>query len=223
MVNVTTSDDVIWPDGSGKVEACGLGEEPVDDAVYTIRGLLGRADMAASKGDTVTEQWALSHAQAMENAFQGAWWMPSIPQYADSLKDPANSQLMQRWWTGVTPMQAELYKNGVQQPRLAPPADAIAAIKLRETSCYSGTYGMYVEGGLGCDSSTWPNKAQVAYTLNTGVMAVGLGNYGLLGPSDQHRYTDALAQLQIGAVAEQPATMPSIAPSPDFTSNRTRP
>ena len=223
MVNLTTSDDDIWPDGSGNVEATGLGEEPVDVAVYTIRGLLDLADMAASKHDSATEHWALNHAAAMKRAFQGAWWMPSIPQYADSLKDPANSQLMQRWWTGVTPMEAELYQDGVQQPGLAPKADALQALALRETSCYSGQYGMYVEGGPGCDPGTWQNKAQVAYTLNTGVMAVGLGNYGLLGPTDQQRYTDDLAQLQLGTVEEQPGTMPEIGPSPDFAANVTQP
>ena len=223
MVNLTASDDDVWPDGSGNVEAPGLGEDKVDVAVYTIRGLLDLADMAASKGDTATVNFALSNAKTMESAFQDAWWMPSIPQYADSLKDPANSQLMQRWWIGVTPIEAELYKDGVQQPGLAPKADALQALALRETSCYSGTYGMYVEGAPGCDPGTWPNKAQVAYTLNTGVMAVGLGNYGLLGPTDQQRYTDALAQLQIGSVEEQPGAMPEIGPSPDFKANVDQP
>jgi len=223
MVNLTKSDDDVWPDGDGNVESSVLGEEPVDVAVYTIRGLLDLADMAASKGDTKTEKWALKNASAMEDAFQGAWWMPSIPQYADSLKDPANSQLMQRWWIGVTPMEAELYSGGVQQPGLAPAADAIAALKLRETSCYSGTYGMYVEGGPGCDSGSYTGRALVAYTLNTGVMSVGLGNYGLLGPKDQQVYTDDLAQLQLGTVEEQPGTMPEIGPSPDFAANVTQP
>ncbi len=224
MVNLTTSDDDVWPDGDGNVESSVLGEEPVDVAVYTIRGLLDLADMAASKGDTATEHWALNHAAAMERAFQGAWWMPSIPQYADSLKDPANSQLMERWWTGVTPMEAELYSGGVQQPGLAPKADALPALALRETSCYSGTYGMYVEGAPGCDTGTYTmTKAQVAYTLNTAVMAVGLGNYGLLGPKDQQVYTDDLAQLQLGTVEEQPGTMPEIGPSPDFAANVTQP
>src|SRR6266566_5072407 len=223
MVNLTTSDDDVWPDGDGNVESSVLGAEPVDVAVYTIRGLLDLADMAASKGDTKTEKWALKNASAMEDAFQGAWWMPSIPQYADSLKDPANSQLMQRWWIGVTPMEAELYSGGVQQPGLAPAADAIAALKLRETSCYSGTYGMYVEGGPGCDSGSYTGRALVAHTLNTGVMSVGLGNYGLLGPKDQQVYTDDLAQLQLGTVEEQPGTMPEIGPSPDFAANVTQP
>src|SRR5437763_7982655 len=131
---------------------------------------------------------------------------------------------MERWWTGVTPMEAELYQGGVQQPGLAPSADALKALKLRETSCYSGQYGMYVEGAPGCDPGTYTKtKAQVAYTLNTGVMAVGLGNYGLFGPNDQQRYTDALAQLQIGTVEEQPGTMPEIGPSPDFAANVDQP
>ncbi len=223
MVNLTASDDDVWPDGSGNVEATGLGEDKLDVAVYTIRGLLDLADMAASKGDTATEQFALSHAATMESQFRGAWWMPSIPQFADSLSDPANSQILQRWWIGVTPMEAELYQNGVEQPGLALKADALSALALRETSCYSGTYGMYVEGGPGCDSGTFQGHIQQAYTLNTGVMAVGLGNYGLLGPTDQQRYTDDLAQLQLGSVEEQPGAMPEIGPSPDFPANVTLP
>jgi hypothetical protein len=50
-------------------------------------------------------------------------------------------------------------------------------------------------------------------------MAVGLGNYGLLGPGQQQRYTGDLAQLQLGNVAEQPGAMPEIGPSPDFPAN----
>jgi len=224
LVNLTSSDDDLWPDGSGNVESNVLGADAVDVAVYTIRGLLDLADMAASKHDSATEHWALNHAAAMERAFQGAWWLPNIPQYADSLNDPSNQPLMERWWTSVTPMEAELYSGGVQQPGLAPSADALPALALRETSCYSGQYGMYVEGAPGCDPGTYTmTKAQVAYTLNTGVMAVALGNYGLLGPSDQQRYTDDLAQLQIGSVEEQPGAMPEIGPSPDFTANINQP
>jgi hypothetical protein len=44
--------------------------------------------------------------------------MPAIPQFADSLADPGNAQLMQRWWTGVTPMEAQLYPGGTAQPAL---------------------------------------------------------------------------------------------------------
>src|SRR5487761_128340 len=218
MIGLAKGDD-LWPDGSGNVESSVLGADAVDVAVYTIRGLLDLADMAASKGDTATQQWADSHAAAMEKQFSGAWWLPGIPQFADSLADPANSPLMQRWWTGVTPMEAELYPGGTPQPGLVPPSEALPALALRETSCYSGQYGLYVEGGPGCDPGTYTGKSQQAYTLNTGVMAVGLGNYGLLGPGQQQRYTSDLAQLQLGPVAEQPGAMPEIGPSPDFKPN----
>jgi len=219
MIGLTSGDDDLWPDGSANVESSVLGADAVDAAVYTIRGLYDLADMAASKGDAATRQWADSHAEAMVRQFSGAWWMPGIPQFADSLNDPSNSQNMQRWWTGVTPMEAQLYPDGVLQPGLVPPSEATPALKLREMSCYSGTYGMYVEGGPGCDPGTYTGHTQQAYTLNTGVMAVGLGNYGLLGPGDQQRYTDDLATLQLGSVAEQPGAMPEIGPSPDFKAN----
>jgi len=118
-------------------------------------------------------------------------------------------------------MEAQLYPDGVPEPGLVPPSEALPALKLRQTSCYSGTYGMYVEGAPGCDPGTYTGHTQQAYTLNTGVMAVGLGNYGQLGP--QQRYTDDLAQLQLGSVAEQPGAMPEIGPSPDFAANVTQP
>jgi hypothetical protein len=221
-----------WPAGAANVESDVLGPDAVDAAVYTIRGLYDLADMAASKGDTATKQWADSQAAAMVKKFSAAWWMPGIPQFADSLSDAGKTQLMQRWWTGVTPMEAQLYPDGVPQPGLVPPSEALPALKLRETSCYSGTYGMYVEGGPGCDPGTYTGHTQQAYTLNTGVMAVGLGNYGLLGPGQQQRYTDDLATLQLGpaaagsqgsTVAEQPGAMPEIGPSPDFVANVSQP
>ncbi|MBV9382607.1 MAG: hypothetical protein JO242_18350, partial [Streptosporangiaceae bacterium] len=223
MVGLINGDDDLSPDGARNVESTVLGADAVDVAVYTIRGLYDLADMAASKGDTATQRWADSHAAAMEKRFSADWWMPGIPQFADSLNDPANTQNMQRWWTGVTPMEAQLYPNGVPQPGLVPPSEALPALALRETSCYSGRYGMYVEGAPGCDPGPYQGHTQQAYTLNTGVMAVGLGNYGLLGPGQQQRYTSDLAQLQIGSVAEQPGAMPEIGPSPDFAANISKP
>jgi hypothetical protein len=219
MIGLANGDDDLWPDGSGNEEAPGLGPDAVDVAVYTIRGLYDLADMAASKGDTATQQWADSHAAAMGRQFSADWWMPSIPQFADSLADPANTQNMQRFWTAVTPMEAELYPGGVPYTGLAQRSEALPALALRETSCYSGTYGMYEGGGPGCDPGTDQGHRQSAFSLNTSVMAVGLGNYGLLGPGQQRRYTDDLAQLQLGAVAEQPGAMPEIGPSPDFPAN----
>src|SRR5216683_4763672 len=65
MIGLAQGDDDLWPDGAGNVESSVLGTDAVDVAVYTIRGLLDLADMAASKGDTATQQWADSHAAAM--------------------------------------------------------------------------------------------------------------------------------------------------------------
>src|SRR5204863_8867528 len=58
MIGLAKGDDDLWPDGSGNVESSVLGADAVDVAVYTIRGLLDLADMAASRGDTATEHWA---------------------------------------------------------------------------------------------------------------------------------------------------------------------
>jgi hypothetical protein len=41
------------------------------------------------------------------------------------LSDTGKTQLMQRWWTGVTPMEAQLYPDGVFQPGLVPPSEAL--------------------------------------------------------------------------------------------------
>jgi hypothetical protein len=223
MVGLTKGDDDLWPDGAGNEEATGLGPDAVDVAVYTIRGLYDLADMAASKGDTATKRWADNRAAAMVKEFSAAWWMPSIPQFADSLIDPANTPQLQRFWTGVTPMEAQLHPDGVSQPGLAPSSEAVPALKLRETSCYSGTYGLFEGGRPGCDPGTYQGHRQSAFTLNTSVMAVALGNYGLLGPGQQQRYTDDLATLQLGSVAEQPGAMPEIGPSPDFPANVSQP
>ena len=43
-----------WPEGLGNVEREGMGEEKLDNAVATIRGLWDLADMARGKGDGAT-------------------------------------------------------------------------------------------------------------------------------------------------------------------------
>ena len=103
--------------------------------------------------------------------------MPEIgpsPDFAANVSQPFNERSsLNQAWLGY-PVRVQL--------GLVPPSEALPALKLRQTSCYSGTYGLYVEGGPGCDPGTYTGHTQQAYTLNTGVMAVGLGNYGQLGP-----------------------------------------
>jgi hypothetical protein len=53
-------DDDGWPGGLGNVERPGMGEEKLDNAVYTIRGYADLADMAKAVGDGETRRWATS-------------------------------------------------------------------------------------------------------------------------------------------------------------------
>ena len=196
MINLAKSDDDLWPDGDGNVESNVLGADELDVSVYTIRGLLDLADMAASKHDTATEHWALK-----PRCGDGT----RLPESLVATEHPAVSPTR-----SPTPTTSRSCRGGgPASPRWRPnctkaacrssssrrAADAIPALTLRETSCYSGQWGMYVEGGPGAIRHL-QGKTQQAYTLNTGVMAVALGNYGLLGPGQQQRYTDDLAQLQ---------------------------
>ncbi|MBV8815767.1 MAG: hypothetical protein JO271_14855, partial [Verrucomicrobia bacterium] len=47
-----------WPEGAGMVEATGMGATKLDVAVYTIRALNDLVEMADSKGDSLTRNWA---------------------------------------------------------------------------------------------------------------------------------------------------------------------
>jgi hypothetical protein len=213
-----------WPEGLGNVERPGMGEEKLDNAVYTMRGLRDLATMARSKGDTATADWAESKASAMERAFDGAWWMARVPQHADSLDDPGDVQVQQRHWIGVTPMEVELVRGGEPVLGLTTRERGNAALALRETPCYGTEYGLFHTGAPGCDraQSDRPPERSI-FTLNTAIMAVGEGNYGRLGASQQQRFTSANRRLQLPDPDEQPGAMPEIAPSPDYGRSIDRP
>ncbi|MEA2381776.1 MAG: hypothetical protein QOH72_1747 [Solirubrobacteraceae bacterium] len=205
-----------WPEGLGNVERTGMGEEKLDNTVYTIRGLTDLADMAAARGDRGTARWAQRHARDLERRFEAAWWMNNVPGYADSLDDPGNVQLYQRFWIGLTPMEAELAgRNGEPQPGLARADRAAHSLAVHETSCYGDDFGLFHTGAPGCDNAgpALGGEAQT-FTLNTAIMAVGEGNYGRLGPAQQQRFTTANRRLQLPQPDEQPGVMPEIAPSP---------
>jgi hypothetical protein len=214
-----------WPEGRGNVERGGMGEEKLDNTVYTIRGLYDLADMAKARGDARTFAWAKTRARYLHRRFEDAWWMPQVPQHADSLDtEPVggpNDQQQDRHWIGVTPMEAELTVHGRAVPGLTTYDHGTAALALRETECYSGTRpyneGLFHTGRSGCDG--WPEQSAgetSIFTLNTAIQAVGEGNYGRLGPRQQRRYTDANAETMLPVPDEQPGAMPEIAPSPGF-------
>ncbi|HEX6653442.1 MAG TPA: hypothetical protein VF072_11910 [Thermoleophilaceae bacterium] len=223
VVDQMDADHDGWPEGLGNVERTGMGEEKLDVTTATIRGLYDLADLADSKGDAATRDWASSHARSMESAFEAAWWMPQVPQHADSLDDPGDVKKQQRHWIGVTPMEVELFKDGRVSPGLTVFGHGNAALALRETSCYSGEFGLYHTGIPGCDGGPGGTGEQSIFSLNTAVMAVGEGNYGRLGTGQQQRYTAANRRLQLPDPDEQPGAMPEIAPSPDFGRNIDRP
>ena len=145
-----------WPEGLGNVERAGMGEEKLDNTVYTIRGLYDLADMARSKGDVKTAAWAQKKARGMESKFEAAWWFgqEGVTQYADSL-DPSpvggeNTKIFQRHWIGATPMEAELVNvtgnHSEPVPGLASQEHGQAALGEREEPCYTDTFGMYHTG-----------------------------------------------------------------------------
>jgi hypothetical protein len=229
-----------WPEGAGNVERPLQGQEKLDNAVYLIRGMLDFAQMARSKGQNADAAMWESRARGLAARFEQAWWFgdanPGSPTpgtanaYADSLQDPGDLRIYQRYWTGVTPMEAELWQDQHGVPGLATPAHAGPALDLRETSCFTTPSGM-VHTGTG--QTTMPNTPQPVptvncpgdqatsnvpderdvFTLNTAVMAVGEGNYGRLGAGQQQVYTDDNARLML-TPDEMPGAMDEIAPSP---------
>ena len=205
-----------WLEGPGNVEREGMGEEKLDVAVYTIRGLRDLADLARSRGDRATASWASERARTLEQRFEAEWWMPEVPQHADSLDDPGNVKLQQRHWIGAVPMEAELVRGRRIVPGLATFPHGEDALALRETDCYSGEFGLFHTGAPGCDDAPDGPDEQKVFTLNSAIMAVGEGNYGRLGPDQQGRYTAGNRRLQLPQPDEQPGAMPEIAPSPDY-------
>ncbi|MDX6301375.1 MAG: hypothetical protein QOF53_2589 [Nocardioidaceae bacterium] len=226
-----------WPEGLGNVERPGMGEEKLDNAVYTDRGLRDLADLAASKGDRATRVWATRRAAALEKKFESSWWFGhAARQYADSLDDPGNHKVFQRHWIGLTPVEAELHRPGRPDGPLAAPAHARAAVAKREEPCYSGTFGLFHSGtgattdpagnlGPTCDptTSTAPADREV-FTLTTSIMAVAEAALGRMGSGQLQRYTTGNARAQLDRTAwELPGAMPEISPSPDVGANIDRP
>jgi hypothetical protein len=200
------ADGDLWPEGSGNVEREGMGEEKLDNAVYLYRALVDLAAMARAVGDKPTAAFAASRAAKMKLRFGRAWFMPRVPGFADSLDDPGDRKLMQRHWIGATPMESE--------PAPATRAQAIPSLRLRETRCYTGAWGLYHTGTPGCDPAVSSVKSErQVFSLNTAIMAVAEANFGRLAAS--RRYQRWNARLT-SRPDEQPGAMPEIAPSYDY-------
>lgn len=222
-----------WPEGMGNVERNGMGEEKLDNTVYTIRGLRDLADLAQSKGDGSTRSWATSKANGLEKRFDKDWWFgPKAKQYADSLDDPGNHKIFQRHWIGLTPVEAEITRPGRVPGPLAPTGHANTLVQGRQSPCYTDTYGLFHTGtgptsdpagnpGATCDNATSSVVSERSvFTLTTSVMAVAEAALGRMGPGQLSRYTTGNAEVQMDPdVWELPGAMPEISPSPDFDAN----
>lgn len=216
------ADDDGWPEGLGNVERPGMGPEKLDNAVYYVRGLYDLADLARSKGDSITYQWAKGLGDELLARFENEWWMENFALHADSLDD-TNQKLQQKHWTTVTPMESELTIDGEASPGLASRGHGIRSLAAHEMTCFSGERP-YNLGLFHTECAGGPNGAgeRIIYSLTTAIQAVGEGNYGRLGAEQQRRYTDANVETMFGEPAaggtpdEQPGAMPEIMPSPDF-------
>ncbi|WP_343979520.1 glycogen debranching protein [Kribbella koreensis] len=226
-----------WLEGLANVERNGMGSEKLDSTVYLARGLRDLADLAASKHDQATRQWATAKATDVEKRFESQWWVDQAFGYADSIDDPANpandnTPIFQRHWTGVTPMEAELVRPGRPTTPLASTEHAKTALDQREKPCYTGEFGLFHTGtgptsdpagnpGASCDTVVSGVKSERSiFSLNTSIMAVAEGNFGRLGKSQQQVYTTGNARIQLDPkVWETPGAMPEIAPSPDSPAN----
>ncbi len=214
-----------WPEGLGNVERPGMGDEKLDNAVYTIRGLRDLADLAGSRYDEGTATWARQRADQLMRQFERDWWFgASSDQYADSLHGSGNEKVFQRHWIGVTPAEALLDD---ERP-IAGREHGRTLLARREQDCYTGPNGLYHTGtgstiaeggnrGPSCDEeSSTVQSERVVYSLNTAIMAVGEGNFGRMGRGQQQRYTRANARIQLDpALWESPGAMPEIAPGGD--------
>ena len=142
-----------WPEGAGMVEATGMGAIKLDVAVYTIRALNDLAEMADSKGDSATRDWAAKKAGALAKNFTPDWWIPSQGLFADSLAlnqivptDPPAAlgnlpitPLEQLYWTNATPMETSF----------ASVPDASTAFPRLESSAFTGKTGFYQQAAPG--------------------------------------------------------------------------
>jgi len=117
-------------------------------------------------------------------------------------------------------MEAELVIDGETVPGLASPEHGSGALATRENNCYSGSRpgnrGLF---HTGCGGGPEGKGEFNIFSIGTGIMAVGEGNYARLGAEQQQRYTGANAETQFdepatgGTPDEQPGAMPEIFPS----------
>jgi hypothetical protein len=176
-------------------------------AVYTIRALNDLAEMADSKGDSATRDWATKKADELAKNFTPEGWIPGQGLFADSLAlnqvvktDPPAAlgtlpitQLEQLYWTNATPMETSF----------ASVPDASTAFTRLECLDFTGDTGFYQQATLG---------GHQASAVNTGVMAIAEANYG-----QWTNRLDTSGSSLTNWMSSSQAQLPELFPSPDYT------
>ena len=224
-----------WPEGLGNVEREGMGEEKLDNTVYTIRGLRDLADLAASKGDGATRSWATGEGRrpASSGSTPPGGTAPTPSSTPTRSTNPGNEQVFQRHWIGVTPAEVELKRPGRPDGPLASlehaqraRREARGALLHRRVRALPHRHRAHLGRGR------QPGSLVRQRDLLGAVRAVGVhpehldhgrrprrrwGGWVPASWSTTRRATRA-SQLD-PSVWELPGAMPEIAPSPDFGSN----
>ena len=222
-----------WPEGLGNVERPGMGDEKLDNAVYTHpRPATTSPTWRSRRATRPPCRGRARRPTTCASRFDPTWWYVPGQQFADSLKDPGNVQDFQKHWIGVTPMEAELTIDGQRvarawrrsttgTPRWPGARTRASRASGRTTAACSTPAAAAARRAPGERTIFW---------LNTAIQAVGEGNYGRLGADQQKRYTDAEVEPMFGepysggdevhhtpgTPDEQPGASPEILPSPDF-------
>ena len=119
--------------------------------------------------------------------------------------DPGDVKVNQKHWIGVDPMEVELYRDGEFEPGLAAFEQRLARARdarerLLQRRAARATAGCSTPAAAAGRPA--PASSRI-FSLNTGVQAVGEGNYGRLGPGQQRRYTDANAETQFSRAGDR--------------------
>ncbi|MGH2752174.1 MAG: glycogen debranching protein [Actinomycetota bacterium] len=216
-----------WPEGNGMVERTGMGSEKLDVTAYQWQALRALQDMALSKGDAGTAEWAGSEADAMESGFEDAWWMDDENLYADSRCNSGDEgeegsnvctapdqKLQQYHWINATPMEVVLDQVGLDPTtgdlELATREHAHTALDRLESDTFTGDCGLFHTGVGGGPVGAGELRC---WTLPSSVMAVAEANYGRVADDQAPFYMHTISdQLDL----EMPGALPEIAPSPEY-------
>ncbi len=195
-----------WPEGLGNVERPGMGEEKLDNTVYTIRGLRDLADLAQSKGDDATRSWATAKADDLREAVRHrrGGSAGGTSQYADSLDDPGNAQGLPAALDRRDARRGRAASGpGGRRVRWPPTTTPTHWCRSARSPATPETYGMFHTGtgatsdaagnpGPTCDAPRRRTTAdREVFTLNTSIMAVAEAALGRMGADQLRHYTTA--------------------------------